>query len=197
MVVIGITGGIGSGKSTICKLFNLLGIPVYNADQAAKALMTSNETLKKQLVETFGANVFEANQQINRAYLANLVFNHPEKLAQLNQLVHPAVLADFKCWIEKQNAPYVVKEAALLFESESYKQCKYTILVESPMELRLERIMRRDKSTKEQIQARIQHQLPDAEKAKLADYLLLNDEKNLLIPQVMALHQHFIEQAKA
>lgn len=197
MLVIGITGGIGSGKSTICELFGILGIPVYNADQAAKALMTSNEILRKQLVEAFGANVFEANQQVNRTYLANLVFHHPEKLAQLNQLVHPAVGADFKSWSQKQNAPYVVKEAALLFESGSYKQCNYTILVESPMELRLTRTMHRDKSTKEQIQARIQHQLPDAEKAKLADYLILNDEKSLLIPQILALHQQFIAQAKA
>lgn len=197
MLKIGITGGIGSGKSTICTLFSILGIPVYNADSAAKELMATHEALKKQLIQSFGTGVFNSQGQLDTRYLANLVFTQPDQLAQLNQLVHPVVASNFKSWCQKQVAPYVVKEAALLFESGSYKQCDFTILVEAPMNLKMARLMKRDGSTKDQILARMQHQLPDATKATLADFLLTNDEKSLLIPQVLALHQQFLQQAKA
>jgi dephospho-CoA kinase len=193
MLKIGITGGIGTGKSTICEIFALLGIPVYNADKAAKRLMATNEGLKKQLIATFGTVAFTSTGDLDTTYIANKVFNEDIALKQLNALVHPAVLADFDQWCSQQQAPYVLKEAALLIESGSYKQCDYTILVESPLEWRIQRLQNRDNSSEAQIRARIANQLPDEEKAKLANFLILNDEKHLLIPQILALHMQFLK----
>jgi dephospho-CoA kinase len=193
MLKIGITGGIGTGKSTICEIFALLGIPVYNADKAAKRLMATNEGLKKQLIATFGTVAFTSTGDLDTTYIANKVFNEDIALKQLNALVHPAVLADFDQWCSQQQAPYVLKEAALLIESGSYKQCDYTILVESPLEWRIQRLQNRDNSSEAQIRARIANQWPDEEKAKLANFLILNDEKHLLIPQILALHMQFLK----
>ena len=193
MLKIGITGGIGTGKSTICEIFALLGIPVYNADKAAKRLMATNEGLKKQLIATFGTAAFTNTGDLDTTYIANKVFNDDKALKQLNALVHPAVLADFDQWCSQQQAPYVLKEAALLIESGSYKQCDYTILVESPLAWRIQRLQNRDNSSEAQIRARIANQLPEEEKAKVANYLLLNDEKHLLIPQILALHTQFLK----
>ncbi|MFM6954745.1 MAG: dephospho-CoA kinase [Sphingobacteriaceae bacterium] len=196
MLKIGITGGIGTGKSTICEIFALIGIPVYNADEAAKSLMVTNKTLKQELIAAFGPNTFNNEGSLDRTYLSNIVFNDKKALKQLNTLVHPAVLADFKKWCSQQHTPYVLKEAALLIESESYRECDYTILVESPIELRIQRLLSRDKSSEGQIRARIANQLPEGEKAKLANYLLLNDEEHLLIPQILALHSQFLEASR-
>jgi dephospho-CoA kinase len=193
MLKIGITGGIGTGKSTICEIFALLGIPVYNADKAAKRLMATNEGLKKQLIASFGSLAFTSTGDLDTTYIANKVFNDDKALKQLNALVHPAVLADFEQWSSQQHAPYVLKEAALLIESGSYKQCDYTILVESPLALRIQRLLSRDNSSEAQIRARIANQLSEEEKAKVANYLLLNDEKHLLIPQILALHTQFLK----
>ena len=193
MLKIGITGGIGTGKSTICEIFALLGIPVYNADKAAKRLMATNEGLKKQLIATFGTAAFTSTGDLDTTYLANKVFTDEKALKQLNALVHPSVLADFEQWCSQQHAPYVLKEAALLIESGSYKQCDYTILVESPLARRIQRLQSRDNSSEAQIRARIANQLPEEEKAKVANYLLLNDEKHLLIPQILALHMQFLK----
>ena len=193
MLKIGITGGIGTGKSTICDIFALLGIPVYNADKAAKRLMATNEDLKKQLIATFGTAAFTSTGDLDTTYIANKVFTDEKALKQLNALVHPAVLADFEQWSSQQHAPYVLKEAALLIESGSYKQCDYTILVESPLALRIQRLLSRDNSSEAQIRARIANQLSEEEKAKVANYLLLNDEKHLLIPQILALHTQFLK----
>ena len=193
MLKIGITGGIGTGKSTISEIFALLGVPVYYADQAAKSLMVNNSNLKQQLISTFGTATFTNKGELDTKYIANKVFKDEKALKQLNALVHPAVLADFNKWCSQQHAPYILKEAALLMESGSYKQCDYTILVESPLALRIERLLRRDNSSEEQIKARIASQLPDEEKAKLANFLILNDEKHLLIPQIIALHTQFLK----
>jgi dephospho-CoA kinase len=193
MLKIGITGGIGTGKSTICEIFALLGIPVYNADKAAKRLMATNENLKKKLIATFGTDAFTSTGELDTTFLAKKVFADEKALKQLNALVHPAVLADFDQWFSQQQAPYVLKEAALLIESGSYKQCDYTILVESPIALRIQRLLNRDKSTEAQISARIANQMPDKEKAKVANFLLLNDEEHLLIPQILALHTQFLK----
>lgn len=193
MLKIGITGGIGTGKSTICEIFALLGIPVYNADKAAKRLMATNENLKKKLIATFGTATFTSTGELDTTFLAKKVFADEKALKQLNALVHPAVLADFDQWCSQQQAPYVLKEAALLIESGSYKQCDYTILVESPIALRIQRLLNRDNSTEAQISARIANQLPDEEKAKVANFLLSNDEEHLLIPQILALHTQFLK----
>lgn len=193
MLKIGITGGIGTGKSTICEIFALLGVPVYHADQAAKKLMATNSRLKQQLITTFGNATFTTEGELDTKYIANKVFNNEKALKQLNALVHPAVLADFDQWCSQQQAPYVLKEAALLIESGSYKQCDHTILVESPIALRIQRLLNRDNSTEAQIRARIANQLPDEEKAKVANFLLLNNEEDLLIPQILALHTQFLK----
>ena len=193
MLKIGITGGIGTGKSTICEIFALLGIPLYNADKAAKRLMATNENLKKKLIATFGTDAFARTGELDTIFLAKKVFADEKALKQLNALVHPAVLADFDQWCSQQQAPYVLKEAALLIESGSYKQCDYTILVESPIALRIQRLLIRDNSTEAQISARIANQMPDEEKAKVVNFLLLNDEEHLLIPQILALHTQFLK----
>jgi dephospho-CoA kinase len=166
---------------------------VYNTDKAAKRLMATNEDLKKQLIATFGTAAFTSTGDLDTTYIANKVFNDEKALKQLNALVHPVVLADFEKWCSQQHTPYILKEAALLIESGSYKQCDYTILVESPIALRIQRLLNRDNSTEAQISARIANQMPDEEKAKVANFLLLNDEEHLLIPQILALHTQFLK----
>lgn len=192
MLKVGITGGIGSGKTTVCKIFELLGIPVFYADQAAKELMQHDDALKLKLVEKFGPDTYLPDRTINRTYLANIVFNDEEQLAALNAIVHPAVFSAFDKWLSKQSAKYVVKEAALLFESGSHQLCDVNVLVQSPEEIRIERVMKRDQITKEQVLGRIAQQMSDEEKSKLADYVLMNDEKKLLIPQILSLHQKLL-----
>ena len=192
MLKVGITGGIGSGKTTVCKIFELLGIPVFYADQAAKELMQHDEELKLKLMEKFGTDTYLPDGSINRTYLANIVFTDEAQLAALNAIVHPAVFSAFDQWLSKQSAQYVVKEAALLFESGSHQLCDFNVLVQAPEEIRIERVMKRDQITREQVMGRIAQQMSDEEKSKLADHLLMNDEKELLIPQIMNLHQKLL-----
>jgi dephospho-CoA kinase len=192
MLKVGITGGIGSGKTTVCKIFELLGIPVFYADQAAKELMQHDEGLKLKLRKKFGTDTYHPDGSINRTYLANIVFKDEAQLEALNAIVHPAVFSAFDQWLSKQSAKYVVKEAALLFESGSHQLCDFNVLVQAPEEIRIERVMKRDQITKEQVMGRIAQQMSDEEKSKLADHLLMNDEKELLIPQIMNLHQKLL-----
>lgn len=196
MLKIGITGGIGSGKSTVCKVFEILGIPVFYADEAAKTLMAENEEMRKALTETFGSQTFHTDGSLNRQYLSKLVFSKPQELEKLNQIVHPAVFKAFDDWVSKQKSAYVVKEAALLFESGSHRLCDLNVLVQSPDELKINRIMKRDRISREEVLARMAKQMTDIEKIPLADYLLQNDEKQLLIPQIVQLHQKFIHTEK-
>ena len=195
MLRIGVTGGIGTGKTIVCKLFELLKAPVFYADSAAKAAMQADPVLIAGLKTTFGEETYTGDGNLNRSYLASIVFNSEEKLRQLNALVHPAVFKTFDLWVERQNALYVLKEAALLFESGSYKDCDYTVLVSSPPELRIQRVMSRDKITREQVLARINKQMPEVEKAKMADFIIANNEAQLLIPQVLVLHKKFVSGA--
>lgn len=192
MLKVGITGGIGSGKTTVCKIFELLGIPVFYADQAAKELMQHDEVLKLKLMEKFGTDTYLPDESINRNYLANIVFTDEAQLVALNAIVHPAVFSAFDQWLGKQSAKYVVKEAALLFESGSHQLCDFNVLVQAPEEIRIERVMKRDQITKEQVLGRIAQQMSDEDKSKLADYLLMNDEKELLIPQILNLDQKLL-----
>lgn len=193
MLKIGITGGIGSGKSTVCKVFELLDIPVFYADQVAKNLMATDPQIRETLSETFGEDSYQKDGTLNRAYLADLVFKDAEKLEKLNQIVHPAVFKAFDEWSAKQFSPYVVKEAALLFESNSYQMCNHTVLICAPEELKIKRIGKRDGSNRTEILARMAKQMTDSEKIKLADFILINDEKQLLIPQILELHRQFIQ----
>ncbi|MBU3663556.1 MAG: dephospho-CoA kinase [Bacteroidetes bacterium] len=193
MKQIGITGNIGSGKTTAARIFAALGIPVYDADSRAKAVMTENKLLKEQLTQHFGAETYQLDGSINRNYLANLVFNHQPNLELLNGIVHPAVFADYEIWIEAQKAPYVLKEAALLYESGSYKKLDKIILVTCPQEIRLQRSMARDGVTKEAILARMAKQISEEEKLLRANFIIKNDGLHLLIPQVMELHKKILQ----
>jgi dephospho-CoA kinase len=190
---IGITGGIGAGKSLIVKIFNTLGIPSYDADAAAKYLMANDLGLKKQLIQSFGEQVFQ-DGALNRSYLATQVFNNPQKLNLLNSYVHPAVGKDFEQWCAKNTqAPYVLKEAALLFESGSYKMLDKIIVVTAPEALRIQRVLHRDQHrTEEQVRAIMQNQLPEEEKIKKADFLIVNDDRVMVLPQVLELHSQLI-----
>lgn len=193
MLKIGVTGGIGSGKSTICQVFELLGIPVFYADAEAKKLMLEDEKLKSAISDTFGAASYLADGSLNRTYLAEIVFNDENQLASLNKLVHPAVFKAFNHWAEAQTAAYVVKEAALLFESGSYRLCDKNILVTAPEALKIARIIQRDQIGEEEIRARMARQMSDEEKLPLADIVLKNDEQELLIPQILQLNEQFLQ----
>ncbi len=192
-LIIGITGGIGSGKSTVCKIFNALGVPIYDADSQAKSLMVNDNNLVSEIKISFGAQAYLPDSSLNRDYLAKTVFSNPEKLSLLNSLVHPAVARDFEAWILRNNdAKYLLKEAALLIESGAYKQLDKLIHVIAPIDLRIKRIKNRDvfRSEKEILKI-INNQLSDKERNNQADFIINNDESELLITQVLELHKKF------
>ena len=190
MLRIGLTGGIGSGKSTVARIFEVLGIPVYDADSASKKLMAENEELKNKIKNFFGKETYQ-NNILNRKYLAEQVFIDREKLALLNSIVHPATIKDAEEWMKKQNAPYLIKEAALIFESGSQKHLDFVIGVKAPMSLRLQRTMQRDHVSAAQVKGRMDMQMDEEEKMRLCDYVIINDEQQMLIPQVLELHEKF------
>ncbi|RKO72650.1 dephospho-CoA kinase [Sphingobacterium puteale] len=189
---IGITGGIGSGKTFICKLFEALGIPVYNADEEAKRLMNTDIRIKEKLIAQFGEATYK-DGLLDRAFLADMVFSDKDKLELLNSIVHPIVIQEAKDWAERQTTRYSLKEAALLFESGSYKELDYTILVTAPMDIRIQRVIERDGATEQQVRERINKQLSDEEKLQLADFVIVNDGITPLLPQVWTLHQKFLK----
>jgi len=192
MLHIGITGGIGSGKSTVAGIFEALGIPVYYADKEAKKLMSEDEALIQSIKENFGERAY-VNGELDRGYLASKVFNDTEKLALLNSLVHPATIAAADKWMKAQNAPYVLKEAALIFESESHQYLDFVIGVSSPEELRIRRTMKRDGISREMVQSRMAQQMNEEEKMRLCKYIIINDEQQLILPQVLELHEEFMK----
>ena len=197
-LLVGITGGIGSGKSTVCKLFSLLGVPVYTADDRAKWLMNHDSPLKEKILEVFGSESYLSNGELNRAYLAASVFSNPEKVAALNALVHPAVRKDFMDWVSQQSAPYLIKEAALLFETGAAKELDCVINVSSPLRVRMARVLLRDPHrTEEQVNQIIDQQLPDEEKNERADFSIKNTDNKLLLPQVIALHEQLLRKAES
>lgn len=190
MLKIGITGGIGSGKTTVCKVFEAIGIPIYYADDRAKYLMQHDKKLVKQIIKLLGEESYDINGQLNRPYISNIVFNNKLKLKKLEALVHPAVYEDGNKWHAKQkNVPYTLKEAALLFENGSYKKLDKTITVYAPKAMRIKRVMKRDKVTRKAVLARMKNQMLDREKRELADYVIKNDCRHPLIMQVMTIHK--------
>jgi dephospho-CoA kinase len=195
MLKIGITGGIGSGKSTVAKLFEVLGIPVYYADDAAKQLMNDNEVLKQQIQKEFGEEAY-TNGKLNRKYIADIVFANPEKLELLNSLVHPATLQDADEWMNKQTTAYTIKEAALIFESGAQEQLDYVIGVYAPTPLRIQRTMQRDNISREEVMARMNKQIDETIKMRLCDFVITNDEQQMIIPQVIQLHQKLLTLVK-
>jgi dephospho-CoA kinase len=193
MLRIGLTGGIGSGKSTVARIFEVLGIPVYNADAASKKLMQENKELVAKIKNAFGEQAYK-NGILDRKYLSRTVFVNIEKLNLLNSLVHPATIKDAAEWMSKQSSPYSIKEAALIFESGSEKYLDYVIGVQAPLSLRLQRTIDRDHITDEQVKARMNHQMDEDQKMRLCNYVIVNDEQELLIPQVLELHGKLISQ---
>jgi dephospho-CoA kinase len=187
-IIIGLTGGIGSGKSTVAKIFAQLGIPVLDADATAKAIMNEDHSVKTKLIELFGEDAYKENQ-LNRPYIAQLVFEDAFKLQQLNAIIHPITIQYAKDWASKQSAPYVIKEAALFFESGSSEGVEKIIGVTAPKHIRIQRVMQRDQITREDVIKRMEHQLEDSLKMKLCDWVIQNDDMHLLIPQILAIHQ--------
>jgi len=192
MIKIGLTGGIGSGKSTIAFIFNKLGIPVYCADDRAKFLMLNNKLLRESIIDLFGKKVYSYGS-MNMAYIASKVFTNNNNLVKLNKLVHPFVKNDFDIWVDSQISPYVIKEAAILIETGSNKLLDKIILIESPKEFKIRRVMMRDRLSKEEVLLRMSKQFSDKQKRKFADYIIINDEKSSLIKQVIKIH-NFLSQ---
>lgn len=196
-LLVGVTGGIGSGKSIVCRIFSILGVPIYTADDRAKWLMNHDSLLKERIIATFGPESYQANGDLNRGYLAETVFSNPEKVATLNALVHPAVRKDFTQWVSQQTAPYLIKEAALLFETGAAKELDFVINVSSPLRVRMARVLLRDpQRTEDQVNQIINQQLPDEEKNELADFSVKNTDNKLLLPQVIALHEQLLGKAE-
>jgi len=190
-MIVGITGGIGSGKTFICKKFKDMGVPVYNADERAKFLMENDEVLKQQLINHFGEEIY-INSKLNKILLANKIFNNKNELAFINSVVHPAVEKDVKKWKEEnKNFPYLIKEAALLFENGSYKKLDKTILVFAPEDERILRVMQRDNTSKEKVMSRIKNQMSDLDKMENADFIINNNGKNEIDKIVMKMNMYF------
>lgn len=194
MLRIGITGGIGSGKSTVCRIFKILGIPIFDADMVAKTIMEEDVNLMEHIKQSFGTASY-VDGRLDRAYLAQTVFNNQQALNRLNALVHPVVIQAGEDWFARQHAPYAIKEAALLFESGSYKDHDYNILVSADKETRIRRVMARDGVKREQVLSRIEKQMPEEQKQKLADFTIDNNDNIALIPQVLRLHADFLERS--
>jgi dephospho-CoA kinase len=186
MKIVGLTGGIGSGKSTVADFFSLLQIPVYKADNAAKTLMDSDLELVMAIQKLLGPESY-ANGQLNRPFIASKIFSNPDLLTQMNALVHPAVKNDFMAWVNAQKSPYVIREAAILFESGSYHDCDFIITVFAPENIRLSRVVKRDKTELEEVRKRMANQWPDEKKMERSQAVIYNDDHRLLIPQILEL----------
>ncbi len=192
MLKIGLTGGIGSGKTTVAQIFEVLGVPVYYADDAAKKLMNEDENLKQQIIKHFGEESYE-DGLLNRAYLSTTVFSDPEKTTLINSIIHPATIADAEKWMNAQNTPYAIKEAALIFEAGAEKQLDLVIGVYANEPLRIKRVMARNNISEAAVKLRMQNQMDEESKMNLCDAVLLNDEEDLLIPQVVAFHENLLK----
>ena len=191
MKKIGITGGIGSGKTYVANIFHSLGVPVFNADSEANKSMISSKKLMKLVKEEFGNDIYK-DKYLNKEELSSIVFSDSDKLQKLNSLVHPIVKEEFNNWCKKQISPYVIKEAAILFESNSHVGLDAVICVSAPLELRIERLLKRDNYSEMEINQRIENQISQEEKEKLSDYIIVNDERNLLLPQIIKIHEKLI-----
>jgi dephospho-CoA kinase len=189
---IGITGGIGSGKSTVCTIFKVLRIPVYHADERAKIIVNRNPEIRESIIGIFGVEAYK-NDSYNAEYISNIVFSNKKKLDKLNSIIHPFVEKDFLEWAKRNNdAEYLIEEAAILFESGANKNLDYVIVVNAPLAIRIQRIREIDGITEEIIYARMKNQWPADKILALADWIVENDEKHLLLPQVLSIHDQLI-----
>jgi dephospho-CoA kinase len=195
-MIIGLTGGIGSGKTTVAKIFEHLQIPVFVADEVSKSLLDSDAHLQASLKELLGPELVKQGK-VDKAYMANLIFNDVELLKKVNALIHPAVARAFKNWYAQQEADYVIREAAILYESGSHVDCDKVIVVSAPKALRLERVMKRSGETEVQVRQRMSKQWPQSKKEALADYIIHNDHQEMLIPQVLRIHENLVHSANS
>lgn len=191
-MIVGLTGGIGSGKTTVAKHFEAKGIPVYISDIEAKKLMHEDPELIKAIKTLLGDSSYE-NGQLNRDYIGKKIFNNKTLLKEMNAIVHPAVAKHFKLWVAQQDAPYVIKESAILFETGGYASCDYMITVASPIDLRIARLLKRDQTTPEKIQAKMSAQWSDSQRLKLTDFAIENINLSNIKPQVCKIHNHLIK----
>ena len=191
-IVVGLTGGIGSGKTTVAKMFEELGVPIYIADIEAKKLINRSKVIKRKLIALFGEEAY-INNKINRAFVANQIFNNQDLLNKMNQIVHPKVASHFKRWLKKQDATFVIKEAAILFENGSYKSLDAIITVTASIEERIKRVTQRDNSTKEKVMAVIRNQWDDKKKIELSDYVINNADLENTEKQVVEIHQDILK----
>jgi dephospho-CoA kinase len=188
-LIVGITGGIGSGKTTAANVFEKLGVPIYIADEKARALTAENDQILSYIRKTYGDDVFDGEGNLNRKALGEAVFGNKEKLDELNNVIHPMVAQDFKSWVREQSTPYVLKEAAVLFESGTYTDCDYVILVVASRETRIQRVIKRSALSREDIEGRMHHQWSDEDKMALSDFVIYNDDENDLISQIYDIHE--------
>jgi len=193
---VGITGGIGSGKSTVCRMFKLLGAPVFEADVVAKQLLQTHPKIRKGLIHLFGEDIYLDDNTVDRKKLAAIIFNDDVQLAKMNALVHPVVRSEFYEWVKQQNTPYVIHEAAILFESGFYKLMDFTILVSAPEEERIQRVVKRDGVSEQQVRERLAKQWTDVEKRKLADKEIVNDNNNPVLPEIIQIDKRLREHGK-
>ncbi|KJD34562.1 dephospho-CoA kinase [Tamlana nanhaiensis] len=191
MIVVGLTGGIGSGKTTVAKQFETLGIPVYIADDEAKKLMHKSKVIKRKLIELFGDQAY-VNNELNRPFIANIIFNDKSYLEKMNAIIHPRVAKHFNKWALKQNAPYVIKEVAILFENGGNKACDYVITVTANRETRIERLLKRDNTTIEKIEAIMKNQWSDEQKIKDSHFVVHNTTMQSIKNQVDKIHKKLI-----
>ncbi|WP_370476694.1 dephospho-CoA kinase [Tamlana flava] len=192
MKIVGLTGGIGSGKTTVAQQFKKLGIPFYIADKEAKKLMNKSKMIKRKLVELLGEEAY-LDGKLNRPFIASIIFKNKDILEKMNAIVHPRVAKHFKKWLLKQEAPYVIKEVAILFENGGHKDCDYVITVVAPKELRIKRLLERDDTSKEKIEAIMKNQWSDDEKAKLSHYIIDNVNLDDTKSQVLHIHQDLLQ----
>ncbi len=191
MYKVGLTGGIGSGKTTVAHIFEILGIPVFYADTAAKILMNTDADLQKKIIETFGSQSY-IDGKFNKPFLSKTVFANEEKTAQINAIIHPATIKNANVWMSKQTTTYAIKEAALIFEADAQMHLDIVIGVHSPYHLRLQRTMQRDNLSEIDVFARMQKQMDEDEKMSLCNFVINNNEEELLIPQVLEVHKKIL-----
>ncbi len=192
MKIIGITGGIGSGKTTVAKMFQDLGIPIYIADFEAKKLMSNSKVIKRQLITLLGEQSY-INNELNKPFIADRIFNNKKLLEEINAIVHPKVGRHFKKWVAIQSSPYIIKETAILFENGAYRSCDEIITVTAPETLRIQRVIERDDSTSQSIKAVINNQWDDAKKIALSQYVIINIDLIDTAQQVMEIHQKILK----
>lgn len=193
-MIVGLTGGIGSGKTTVAKQFRNLGVPVYIADEEAKKLMNRSKVIKRKLIKLFGAEAY-IDEKLNKPFIANIIFNNKSYLQKMNEIVHPRVARHFEKWTLKQKTPYVIKEVAILFENGGYKLCDSVITVVAPLHTRIERLLQRDSTTVEKIEAIIKNQWTDEEKVKRSDFVIENVALENTLIQVNKIHNKLLEKA--